>query len=800
MKKENTRTEIYGYTIAAPQGSVTTGRGWICLVKALLMFSASMGTVGSILSAFEMQVNLGVIVIFLLLTSLLLSFLHYRRLWFNLGYPMLFIIFVYSIFQNRIYVNSGYQAMVNVIRDAYRLHFNLRYSGETYEAIDDRYTTMTYALLYLGFFLVVLLNITISNYMSVFWTLLLTFPFLQFGLYIGRRPSVFAVGLLLFSYTAVALLKRSGHYALSGSRKKDSPFRERKQITSYKGQGRTMGEMAVLALVLTLVFSVVTYPLISLSLPGADATSSLKAATDNTVEKIVQSGFESLFNRYAASGGISGGRLGGVSRVQADYETDMEVTFVPTGTDTVYLKAYTGAEYTSQQWLAPERVEEDYDETVAFREADELEQLLEDTSQKGLRGKMVIENLDAATEYLYLPYYMSRDNDVDCRIDRGLFFGKSPENKAYTLYYYPYTQDISSILSETDVTGAEPKLQAYETYCKEYYTRIPDEVREALEESKEQIGEGKNLYDTLQRISNYFTSEFHYTVSPGTTPYNKDFASYFLQVQKEGYCAHFATAGTLLCRAYGIPARYVEGYVIQITDLVDGELQEDEEVADWLEGESSFTDSGVIKVSVPDANAHAWTEVYVDGFGWVPVDFTPPDDGYDTAEEYNSLLDIFSGLFSLAPDMEGTSATGGGTTMTTGAFSDQLFWAAPVGILALCLALLPVVWLIVRRMMCARQRRKAYRRGQYDQVLPAYYQRILKRLRKKKLTVPILPQEVFALLQTILPEMAEDTGRAANVFEKGIYAGRQISKEEADFFLAYTGTLLSNLQKTKILL
>jgi hypothetical protein len=63
-----------------------------------------------------------------------------------------------------------------------------------------------------------------------------------------------------------------------------------------------------------------------------------------------------------------------------------------------------------------------------------------------------------------------------------------------------------------------------------------------------------------------------------------------------------------------------------------------------------------------------------------------------------------------------------------------------------------------------------------------------------------LPQEVFALLQTILPEMAEDTGRAANVFEKGIYAGRQISKEEADFFLAYTGTLLSNLQKTKILL
>lgn len=798
MKKEN-KVEKFGYIIAEPQGSVTTGQGWICLVNAMLMFCASMGTVGSLLSAFEMSVNLSLIVFFLFVTSLVLSFLHYRKWLFNIGYPLLFVLFVFSIFQNRIYVNSGYQAMVNVIRDAYRFHFNLNYSGESYEAIDDRYITMTYALLYLGFFLVVLLNVTISNYMSVFWTLLLTFPFLQFGLYIGKLPSVFAVGLLLFSYTAVALLKRSGHYRLSGTRKKDKPFAVKKQICSYKGQGKTMGQITVLALVMTIVFSLVTYPLISMDLPGADATSSLKAVTDATVEKVVQSGFASLFNRYAASGGISGGRLGGVSRVQADYETDMEVTFVPTGTDTVYLKAYTGAEYSSQQWLPPDGEHEEYDETIAFLEADRMAKLAEESPDRILRGRMEITNLDAATEYLYLPYYMDREDTPDYHVWNGLFFGKSALSESYSLYYYPYMQDISAILSAADDTQDEPVIQEYEEFCKEYYTTVPDTVKEALEESKQAIGEGKNLYETLQMISDYFENEFHYTVSPGATPYNKDFASYFLQVQKQGYCAHFATAGTLLCRAYGIPARYVEGYVIQLSDLVDGELQEEENVEDWLDGESELKDSGVLKVSVPDANAHAWTEIYVDGFGWIPVDFTPPDDGYDSGEEYNSLLDVFAGLFSISSDMELTE-TDASITDTTGGLSDQMFLVAPVGILVTCLILFPIVLYGVRRCRLAYLRKRAYGNGQYDKVLPFYYNRILRMLHKKKLTVPDLPQEVFNLIAMVVPAMAENTARASEVFEAGIYASGQITKEEADFFLKYTNQILSTLKKSKILL
>lgn len=81
-----------------------------------------------------------------------------------------------------------------------------------------------------------------------------------------------------------------------------------------------------------------------------------------------------------------------------------------------------------------------------------------------------------------------------------------------------------------------------------------------------------------------------------------DFVRYFLESGR-GYCIHFATAGTLLLRMQGIPARYVTGYVAQLG--ADGR------------GEAL------------DRDAHAWVEVYINGYGWYPVEMTP---GYTGGE------------------------------------------------------------------------------------------------------------------------------------------------------------------------
>lgn len=111
-------------------------------------------------------------------------------------------------------------------------------------------------------------------------------------------------------------------------------------------------------------------------------------------------------------------------------------------------------------------------------------------------------------------------------------------------------------------------------------------------------------YDNaISDVKSYLHSAAEYTLSPGQTPYGKDFINYFLNENHKGYCVHFATAATLMLRRLGIPARYVEGYYISPDDQ-------------WNTDADGY-------VSIPDSRAHAWTEVYYPLYGWVVADFTP---------------------------------------------------------------------------------------------------------------------------------------------------------------------------------
>ena len=91
-----------------------------------------------------------------------------------------------------------------------------------------------------------------------------------------------------------------------------------------------------------------------------------------------------------------------------------------------------------------------------------------------------------------------------------------------------------------------------------------------------------------------------YTKNPGRQPMNRDFVEYFLNERNRGYCVHYASATVTLLRAMGIPARYVEGYVV--------------------EG-GAFDEQGT--ALVPAENAHAWGEIWLPNIGWVPVESTP---------------------------------------------------------------------------------------------------------------------------------------------------------------------------------
>lgn len=89
---------------------------------------------------------------------------------------------------------------------------------------------------------------------------------------------------------------------------------------------------------------------------------------------------------------------------------------------------------------------------------------------------------------------------------------------------------------------------------------------------------------------------FHYTLNPPTA--GRDPVDTFLFDSRRGFCEHFASSFTVLMRAAGIPARVVTGY---------------------LGGErNTIGDYWIVRQS----DAHAWTEVWLAGRGWLRIDPT----------------------------------------------------------------------------------------------------------------------------------------------------------------------------------
>lgn len=113
------------------------------------------------------------------------------------------------------------------------------------------------------------------------------------------------------------------------------------------------------------------------------------------------------------------------------------------------------------------------------------------------------------------------------------------------------------------------------------------------------------FFQVKNAIQDYFKENYEYTLAPGKTPDGEDFIDYFLGKQNKGYCTYFASAGTMLMRKFGFPARYVEGYAVSPTQLKNPD------------------ENGLYHIAVKDKSAHAWTEVFIKEIGWIPCEFTP---------------------------------------------------------------------------------------------------------------------------------------------------------------------------------
>lgn len=132
------------------------------------------------------------------------------------------------------------------------------------------------------------------------------------------------------------------------------------------------------------------------------------------------------------------------------------------------------------------------------------------------------------------------------------------------------------------------------------YTQLPPEISPRVKELALQLSQGKRSYfERANAIARHLQEGYKYDLDVPRFPEGAETVDHFLFEARQGYCEHFASAMTVLCRSLKMPTRYCTGY---------------------LPGSyNPFT--GFREVYGDDA--HAWVEVYLPGYGWMAFDPTP---------------------------------------------------------------------------------------------------------------------------------------------------------------------------------
>lgn len=167
--------------------------------------------------------------------------------------------------------------------------------------------------------------------------------------------------------------------------------------------------------------------------------------------------------------------------------------------------------------------------------------------------------------------------------------------------------------SVTDMESGEEELI-------QRYLQLPENISpKVLKLAKSVAGQKGNWFVRAENIAKYLRKKCKYDLKAKNRSEDGDFVYNFLYKTREGNCLEFSSAFVVMCRAAGIPARCVGGYL-------PGQLNKK---------------TGFYEVRVKDG--HAWAEVYLPDWSWIPFDATP----VGTYPEVEKDENVFSKLAEL---------------------------------------------------------------------------------------------------------------------------------------------------------
>ena len=331
------------------------------------------------------------------------------------------------------------------------------------------------------------------------------------------------------------------------------------------------------------------------------------------------------------------GDLTALEAFEPSGRTSLVVTMTePEGT---YLRGYVGETFDGKSWgsLPGETVRLQSDVFYSLHSKGFYGQSQESMaydSAYGLdapdKGAMTVVNQSACGRYVYVPYGLSADasgvldpgqiGDTDIFAD-----SREPYGLTYTTAAVRNSYKLQQTLTRSDDSHEYESLEyAYRETVYDSYLDIPDALKETF---RRELGEEETLSTTEAKIRILEYLDQAVTYDPETVINDTDdIITAFLTDEGEGQSEHYATCAAMMLRYFGVPARYAEGFIIP------GDLADSVPAGEPIE--------------IKEKYAHAWTEYYLDGVGWIPFETTP---GYRN-----------SSMYAGTDEMEALAENGGG--------------------------------------------------------------------------------------------------------------------------------------------
>ena len=654
MKQQNaemTNGVQIGNTLSIALQKPTPERKKIYLV--LLAYSGVISSIFSFLTMFSPTYSLPVLMA--AITGIFLFFCYSALGKKHNLLPVLGAVLVYCVlfFRQKERITNGLMYLTNHICQAiYMTDWEYFITDSSYTEINS----VTCVLCFLIFPIIWMICYAVIRYQNFFLSFLVTFPFIEIGLFFGIVPNHLFAAMIAAFWFAMAAVQMAGS-GITQNGGKTGFLRKKNAFLPTAGMRFMLPEYTGI-MILTCIILLFLGTEVLLEKTGYERPEEIKNLRTDFQNYVASLHLTDnpLMENYGEAEELpeddTNITLGSLEEKTYENIPVTSVAFSENPETRIYLKYRTGYVYNGRNWtVLPEEVYED-NALEAFNELNFYPpEFLYLTVPTELPVQMSLYHTTGILAQC-VPYGFQKNRNILCQIndtiqtntgsytiqgrtDYEAFFAEPRNVKRVSLPDLYISTDVHDVwMSESnqlmsnfyndELTGKAAEAGTlcgsfYDDFVYEHYLDLPNTsamqaIRTAfageLQNFNARTASPSETILKLQELRDSICSQVTYTLTPGKTPSDTDHTAYFLLTNRKGYCEHYATAGTILARMAGIPARYCEGYMIDCSR--ENTLTE------------SKTEDGSIAYTseILDSNAHAWTEIYLSGIGWIPFEFT----------------------------------------------------------------------------------------------------------------------------------------------------------------------------------